>query len=148
MTSWLTVWTPDLVADADDPPKAYAEYVQQTVGIPYPTIKDMTILRRKAKDFFAKVPNTDWKTLCRIAQWARAKKRRPPRVFMLVDMFREAWSAGYLPELDRADRVDETVEDGIERALRTETRPEWRARLMGARGVTARREALAEWQAT
>lgn len=146
MSTWLTVWTPKLVFEAADPAKAFAEYAQQTVGIPFPTIKDMTILRSKAKKFFENCPDADWRTLCKVAQWAKARKRRPPRVFMLVDMFRDAWSAGYLPELDRAGRTDETVEAGIERALTMEQRPEWRARLLGARGINARREALHEWQ--
>lgn len=146
MSTWLTVWTPALVEDAKDKPKAFAEYTQQVMGVPYPTIKDMTILRKKAKEFFKNCPNATWGTLCRVVQWAKARKRRPSRVWMLVDMFREAWSAGYLPELDRAARVDDNVEAGIERALEQEDRPEWRARLLGARGVTARREALTEWQ--
>lgn len=148
MSDWTTVWTPERVQEADDPNKAFANYVQQTLGVPYPTIKDMTILRKKTKLFFQNVPDADWKTLCKVVQWAKARKRRPPRVFMVVEMFRDAWAAGYLPELDRHARVDETVEAGIERALAVETRPEWRARLLGASGVTARAAAFAEWQQT
>lgn len=143
--TWLTQWTPEKVQAADDPPKAFADYCQQTIGTPWPTLKDMIVLRRKIKDFFALYPQCNYVSLCRVAQWARSHKKRPTRAWLIMDMFREAWRDGYLPELDPAERRDENIEDNISTALDEETRPEWRSRLLGARGVEARREAYEEW---
>lgn len=143
--TWLTQWTVEKVQAAPDKPKAYAEYCQQTIGTPWPTIKDMAVLRRKIKEFFGHYPQCDYASLCRIAQWSRAHKRRPTRVWLVVENFREAWRDGYLPELDPAERQEINVEVGIAEALDIDERPEWRRRLIGARGVEARREAYTEW---
>lgn len=143
--TWLTVWTPEKVQEAKDKPKAYAEYCQQIIGTPWPTIKDMAILRKKIKEFFSHYPQCDYRSLCRIAQWARARKRRPNRTWMVVALFRDAWRDGYLPELDPAERREENIEQAIADALDEENREEWRRRLLGARGVEARREAYNEW---
>jgi hypothetical protein len=143
--TWLTHWTPEKVQAAKDRPRAFAEFCQQTIGTPWPTIKDMTILRRKIKEFFARYPQCDYHSLCRVAQWTRSRKRRPTRTWMVVEFFREAWRDGYLPELDPAEQTEASVEEGIAFALDEERRPEWRRRLLGARGVEARREAYQEW---
>lgn len=146
--TWLHVWTPSDVQNAADPAKAFADYCQQTMGVPWPTIGDLKILRKKANEFFEHYPQADWTTLCRVAQWCRSRKRRCSRVWLVVDEFRNAWAKGGLPELDPRDNADERVEEGIERALEAEERPEWRRRLIAARGVDARREAYQEWLAS
>lgn len=143
--TWLTQWTPEKVQAAKDKPRAFADYCQQTIGTPWPTLKDMTILRKKIKEFFAHYPQCDYRSLCRVAQWARSHKKRPTRAWLVLEMFRDAWRDGYLPELDPAERRDENIEGNISTALDEETRPEWRSRLLGARGVEGRREAYEEW---
>jgi hypothetical protein len=143
--TWLTTWTPEKVQAAQDKPRAFAEYCQQTIGTPWPTLKDMTILRKKIKEFFEHYPRCDYRSLCRVANWCRARKRRPTRAWLVIESFRDAWRDGYLPELDPAERREENIEEAITFALDEEHRPEWRRRLMAARGVEARREAYQEW---
>jgi hypothetical protein len=147
MTDWLKQWTIEdiLAAPEKEKPKAFAQYCQQTVGIAWPTVKDMTILRKRCADFLENVPGADWGTLCRVAQYCRARKRRVPRVYMVIDEFRHAWRDGYLPELDPSNRQDEAVEAEIIRILGFEKRDGWRRRLLGAQGLDARRLAVEEW---
>lgn len=146
MSSILKTWTPERVAGAKEPVVAFAGYASQTIGIPTPTIKDMTILRKKCKEFFAEYPHCDWYTMCRIVQWAKARKKRFARVWMLVARYREAWSANFIPELENTDREDIDVEAGIARALEVEERVGWRRRLTMTSGAELRRGVLLEWQ--
>lgn len=146
MTEWLKTWTPDEVVNAKDKPLAFAQYVQQSLGVPWPTLSDQMILRRRIKEFFKATPDADYYTLCRTAQWARSRRRRPPRIWMVVDMVRDAWAAGALPELDPATREDRQLEEAIAKALRVEKREGWRRRLIGAQGLDARRAAYRAWQ--
>jgi hypothetical protein len=141
---WLTYWTPEKVVNAPDPAMAWAEYVQQTMGVPYPTIRDMTVLRRKITDFFDHHPQADFYTLCRVAGWCRSRNRRFQRIWMVVDAFRDAYVAGALPELQPVQH-DENLEAGITDALAQETDPAWRRRLLMCAG-DARRDALQEWR--
>ena len=146
MTRWLKVWTPEDVAEADDKPLAFANYVQQTLGCPWPTKQDQIVLRKRLKECFEAIPEADYYTLCRTVQWARARKRRPPRVWMVVDYVRDAWSQGALPELDPANRTDKKLEEAIAAALKIEKRDGWRRRLLGAQGLDARQEAYRAWR--
>ena len=140
MTTWLKTWTPADVHSPDD----FAQYCQQFLGCPWPTYKDKAILSKKIKDLFKMYPQLDYYSLCRIAAWMKSKKKRPARVWMVVESFRDAWSAGALPELDPAERKDKTLEQKIEDALQTEDDPEWRRRLLGSRG-DARKEVYEQW---
>jgi hypothetical protein len=144
--TWFTDWTPEKVATAPDPTLAFAEYVQQTMGVPWPTNNDIVVLRKKVNEFFSHYPNADFYTLCRVAGWCRARRKRFQRVWMVVDCFRDAFAAGALPELDRRDHHDADVEAGIAAALQTETDPWWRRRFLGCQGPQLRREALADWR--
>jgi len=142
----LKTWTPDEVQSADDKAKAFCEYLQQAVGIPLPTGKDIALVRRKAKDFFNEYPHTDWRTLCRVGNYCRQRKKRLPRSWMVIDKYREAWSAGFLPELNQTERREEDVERAIAAALEHEQREGWRRRLLMARTAETRRKALGEWE--
>jgi hypothetical protein len=133
------------VVNAPDPVVAFAEYVQQKLGVPWPTAKDMNILRSKIKEFFGHYPKLTYFTLCRIVEWARARHRRYDRVWKVIDAFRYAWKDGALPELD-PDRAETTVEERITAALTVETNPMWRRCLIGAAGVEARRRIIDEWE--
>lgn len=145
MTLLLENWTPDKVAGADDPAMAFADYCQQTLGVPWPTIKDQTILRKKIREFFEHYPQADYYTLCRIVEFARTRRRRYGRVWAVVEGFRDAFEAGFLKELDPRANTDLDLEVRIELALEKESDPEWRRRLICASGVSARQEAYAEW---
>ena len=146
MSMLLKNWTPDEVQNADDQAKAFCNYLQQAVGVPMPTGNDIALVRKKAKDFFDAYPHTDWRTLCRVGLWCRARKRRPPRPWMVIDKYRDAWAAGYIPELNQTDRVEDVIEEGITKALQVEQREGWRRRLLMARGAESRRKVFTEWE--
>jgi hypothetical protein len=144
--SWLTTWTPERVVSAPDPVVAFAEFVQQKLGVPWPTQKDLAILRKKITEFFEHYPKLTYFTLCRVVEWCRSRHRRYDRVWKVIDAFRYAWTDGVLPELD-PDQTDDSVEDRITAALAVETSPTWRRYLLGATGVSARRQIIEEWEA-
>ena len=140
---WFGQLTPDDVHDA----KTFATYCQQTLGIPYPRQQDIRYLHKSLREFFEHYPQADYYTLCRIVEWAKAKKKRYAHVNKLVYAFRYAYADGFLPELDpNSEPVDEQLEELIEAALKEETDDEWRRRLMIARGVTARTEVYQAWK--
>lgn len=142
----LTHWTPQLVAQAPDPARAYALYVGQVVGVPWATQKDLVILRKRINELFAHYPRVTYHTLCRLAQWCRTKGIRRQRVWEIVDLFRQAWAEKALPELDEPQH-DRSVESRIIAALEIETNRDWRRRLLCAQGPTTRRNVLAAWEA-
>lgn len=141
MSKWLKVWKPEDIRTAED----FAEYCQQTIGCPWPTLKDKIILGKKINELFARYPQLDYYSLCRIVAWMKSRKMRPARVWMVVEMFRDAWQGGALPELNPADQCDKHLESQIAEALKVEQRPEWRRRLLGSHGDAARREVYGEW---
>lgn len=143
--NWLENWTPDKVANANDPVLAFAAYASQVLGVPFATVKDQQVLRKRIKELFAHYPRADFYTLCRVVQFAKSKRKRFPRVYMVVDEFRQAYKAGVLPELD-PDHPDPRVEDKITKILEFETDENWRARLILAAGNEARRAVVIEWQ--
>lgn len=148
MSNLLKVWTPDDVQNSQDQAKAFCEYAQQVAGIAWPTGADIAIVRKKAKTFFEHYPHTDWRTLCRVVQWCKARRRRPPRIWMVLDKFRDAHTAGFLPELDSQEQIEQHIECGIADALASETREGWRRRLIMARGPQQKRSVLSEWQSS
>lgn len=140
----LTSWTPELVASAPDPTRAFALYAQQVLGIPFATTKDLVLLRQRVNDVFNRCPQATYYTLCRVVSWARRKRIRKPRVYMIIDLVPEAWADKALPELDEPVR-DQQVERRIANALEVETDPSWRRRLIGAMGTTSRHRILNDW---
>lgn len=134
-------------AEVNDP-RSFAEYCQQKAGIPYPGYRQMPALRKTLATFFEQNPKFSYPMLCRVVDWVRARKRRVPHAHMVPSMFRYAWADGYLPELDPSEQVDDRVEAAIKAALVVETDPDWRRRLLGSRGLRARREVLEAWRAT
>lgn len=126
-------------------PETFAKYIQQTLGCPWPRAKDMVVLRKKIKDFFERYPHCDYDTLCKVVNWCKGRKRRFAHVYSVVDQFRYAYQAGYLPEVDESVRLDSQVEEGIREALSMETDDTWRTRLMCSEGSTLRKEVLVNW---
>jgi hypothetical protein len=138
--SFIDPIEPSAVASAED----FSSYVHQLIGTPC-NLRDNIVLKKKSKDFFKANPRASWATLCRVARWAKDKRKRPPHAYFLVDWARYAWADGCLPELD-ADTKDPDVEQQIRAALDGEPDREWRYRLMRATGVDAQREVLGQWQ--
>jgi hypothetical protein len=135
---------PEDVAKSSDPARAFAHYARQRLGVPGITIKDITLTKKRAREFFTENPQCDWYTLCRVVCWCKTRRKRPPRLHSLFALIPYAWADGAIPELD-ADRVDLAVEEGITEALQRETDPTWRRRLMVGQGQTARAQALEDW---
>lgn len=138
--SYVERMHPENVTD----PRSYMDYVCQTVGTPW-ALQDLHAMRKKTRLFFEQYPQCDWPTLVRVAQWARAKKRRPARAFYVVDYARYAWSDGAVPEMDPSN-VDYNLESRISLALEEETDSLWRERLMMSEG-DGRREVYEQWSA-
>jgi hypothetical protein len=140
----LTNWTPELVASAPDPTRAFALFAQQEIGVPFATEKDLVVLRQRINDVFNRCPQATYYTLCRVVRWARTKRVRRARVYQIIDLLPEAWASRALPELDEPVR-DQKVEQRIADALQIETDPSWRRRLIGAMGTSSRNRVLNDW---
>jgi hypothetical protein len=112
--------------------------------------KDLRSLQMAIKEFKSNYPHladNPWPTLCKVAQWAASRKKRPGSVpFVVRTMVGWAWSNGALPELDAARARDEDIESKICAALQVEHDPRWRDRLMNAEGIRTRREVLEQWE--
>jgi len=141
--------TPEKVANAPDPSYAFAQYVQQVLGVPWPTLGDQVILKKKTNEFFGRYPHADYYTLCRVVTWIRGQKRtkRFTRVWLVIDSFRDAYAAGVIPELDR-ERSDDHIEARIKEILAIEKDPVWRTRLIGTQGLEYRRKLYFDWVST
>lgn len=138
------VWLADEVVDAD----TFCEYAQQMLGVPWPTTRDKIVLKAKVAEVARRYPVMDWRAFCRVVDWMRTRHKRPARVWMIVESFREAWASGVLPELDPRDDEDPDLERLIRAALWVEENPYWRNRLIGSRGSHARRRSFEAWLAT
>jgi hypothetical protein len=143
--STLTVWTPDRIAGAPDPAVAFAGYLQQTMGIPWPTVKDLVILRKECQQIFDHYPQANWFTMCRIAEHLCRRKQRFERVWRVPQEFRVVWADGAIPELDASNCIDPRLERRVEYALERETDPTWRRRLLLTTG-DERINAVHEWE--
>lgn len=130
MAKYLGYVERDDVCDAE----TFAAYCQQTIGVPYPTHRDLVVLRKRAKEFFAENPRANWQTMVRVADWCNNNRRRFPQTYGVFSQVRFAWAAKYVPELDPVQRVDVALEERITAALAQETDAQWRRRLMIATG--------------
>lgn len=140
MSSFFGVMTKEEVKD----PKSYANYVQQNIGTPYPTVKQMVILRKNIKSLFDQYPDADYGTLVRLVEWAKAKNKKFAHSYALVASFRYAWKDGYLPELD--PNPTREIDQAIEAALSKETDEEWCRRLAMASGIEVKTEIYEAWR--
>lgn len=121
----------------------FARFCQQRYGTPYATRKSLAILNKQAKALFAEHPDCNWRTLVEVAQWCHGKKRRVPEAYSYVQQFRWAYADGAIQLRPLAEME---LEDDIKAALEIETDPEWRASLMRADGVAAKRTVLTNWR--
>lgn len=141
--SWLATWTPEKVIAAPDPVIGLANYIEQILGVGFPTKKDLTILRKRINEIFARYPHADYQTMCRIVQFNKRKKRKFTRVYTVIDSFRDAMVAGWLPELTRPGG---DIKARIARILETETCPDWRARFLTCPDDDSRQFVLDEYE--
>lgn len=128
-----------------DSPEKLTDYICQTTGTPWATIKDQVLMRKKCNEFFERYPHLDYSTLCHVADWCKRRRRRYSHAWKVVDAFRYAYEDGALPEVDQRVRPEPEVESGIEEALEMETDRIWRMRLIGTDGQKFRREVLEDW---
>jgi hypothetical protein len=142
---WVTDWTPDKVAAAPDPLIAFSNYIEQALGVGFPTKKDLIILRRRVNELFKRYPKADYYTLCRLVAYQRSRHRRFVRVYTVLDSFRDAMAAGALPEL-RRDNGNGAVEERLQTILANESCPRWRARLLACPDDESRRAVIADWE--
>jgi hypothetical protein len=142
--SWTTDWTPAKVAAAPDPIVGLAGYAQQTCGIPFPTLSDLSGMRKIANEIYRHYPTADIGTLCRIVQWARNRRRRCRSGSQLLNLWRDAMADGALNELDASN--DAALTDTIYRILETEQDQRWRSRLLCCADNDARRIAINDWK--
>lgn len=142
--SWTTRWTPELVVAAPDPLIGYATYIEQILGVGFPTKKDLIVLRKRVNEIFQHYPQANWFTMCRLVSWLKKKKRKFVRVYCVVDNFREAMAAGALPELTAGATGE--LRDYIYKLLETETDPVWRKRFLACPDDVSRRAVLERYR--
>lgn len=142
--SWTTRWTPELVVAAPDPVIGYANYIEQVLGVGFPTKKDLIILRHRVKQILDYYPQANWYTLCRLVAWLKKKKRKFVRVYCVVDNFREAMAAGALPELTAGATGE--LREYIYKLLESESDPLWRKRLIACHDDISRRAVLERYR--
>lgn len=141
--SWTTTWTPEKVVAAPDSLVAFANYIEQLLGVGFPTKKDLIILRRRVNELLGYYPEADYHTMCRLVKWLKAKKQKFARVYCVVDHFREAMAAGALPELTGRST---NLRDHIYDLLATETDARWRKRFLACPDDVSRRLVLDQYQ--
>jgi hypothetical protein len=127
--------------------QSLANYACYTTGIPYPANRDIAKAQKQCKLILDEYPQLTWQSLCKVADWSRAKKRRFARMHTLFSQFRDAYAAGYLPELDpNTYEAGDEVETGIVEALQVETDDYWRSVLLRSSGPDARQRVFYAWR--
>lgn len=145
MARGMVRWTPDKVQAAKDPYRAFSEYMQQTLGTPWPAPKDLGVLKNRMDAFFERYPHCDWHTPCRVVQFMTARKMRVSHIWMVDEYVRKAWAAGVLPELDPSQVSDPRADTLIDSALAEESDPVWRKRLLLAQSSLSKMEVWNQW---
>lgn len=125
--------------------RTFANYVQQRLGTPFPSIVNLNKMKTQANNFFSQYPDADWPTLVRVVEFCKARKRRPAHCYGVMGQIRHAYAAGYLPELEPRERADTDLESEIAKALIVEQDAKWRERLMASTGVEVRRKVYVAW---
>jgi hypothetical protein len=123
--------------DDVDSPEKFCQYAERTLGMPYTRKKDINQTRVEAHKLFEKHPTLDWRSLCRVVDWMRARKKRVDVPWKAITYFRWAWKDGVLPELNWSDHQDQDLEQEIAQIL---------PRLIVTQGVEARTRALEDWR--
>src|SRR5690606_16911809 len=144
MMGWVDQLSASDVVDAN----SFAQYCQQETGIPLLRGRKIIALRKEIKIFFDTYPHATYFTLCRLVDWAKAKKKRYADASNLLSKgFRLAWVDGYLPELDpNYMPIDTDLEEKIEKAIAVETNQIWLRKLVIAKGGSSAQEVYESWR--
>lgn len=126
--------------------KTFARYVQQRLGVPYPTAKNLVILNKAIKSFFEEYPHLGYESLCNLVDWAKARNKRFADTYVLVNMYRFAWQDGFLPELDPIDFEAQSFQEKEDFLLDRESDPYWRNKIMDAQTVDAKQAIYEAWE--
>jgi hypothetical protein len=133
MSDWLHIYSRDEVVD----PESFGKYCAQHLGAPYPSIKDMSVLIKGVKAFFAQYPKADYNTLLKLVDIAVSQKKRFSHVYKIIDWHRYPYEKGLLPELDGRG-VNINLEDAIFKVLCEDSSEQWHARFNAERSPEGR----------
>jgi len=138
----------DLKADDVNTPEMLARFCQQQTGIPYPTGKQIALLKKAIKGFFAAYPDASYSSLTNLVMWSKIRDRRYAHVANLVNGgVRYAYMEGFLPELDPR-RKNDNIDRLIDEALQVEKDPQTRAVLLNAWTETSKKQIYEDWLST
>lgn len=126
--------------------KTFARYVQQRLGVPYPTTKNLVILNKAVKSFFEEYPHLGYESLCNLVDWAKAKNKRFGDTYVLVNMYRYAWQDGFMPELDPIDPEAVGVQEKEDYLLEHEEDSYWRNKMLDAQTFEAKTAIYESWE--
>ena len=144
MTLFLREMPATAVADCP----SFACYAQQTIGTKYPNVREMGILRGRAKQFFSETPLAEWATVVQTVGYMRARRKRVDMAWAVFNFVPFAFKDGYLPELEprNHDLRDPDVEAQITSILAQESDPWWVGAMTLATDPAARRDLVRMWR--
>lgn len=129
-------------------PETLATYCQQQTGIPYPTGKQIAILKQAINKFFAAYPDASYSSLTNLVNWSKVKERRYAHIANLVNGgVRYAYMDGFMPEIDPRRKKD-NIDCLIDEALRIERDPQTRAMLLNAWSDSTKTQIYEDWLTT
>lgn len=135
----------NLKPDEVNSPETLARFCQEQTGIPYPTGKQMSLLKTSIKKFFVAYPDASYSSLTALVQWSKDKNRRYAHISNLVNGgIRYAYMAGYIPEIDPRTKKG-NIDSLIDAALREEKNASRRMALMNPWTQEAKETAYIEW---
>ena len=136
-----------LTRDEVNSAETFAQYCQQRLGTPYPTGKQIAMLKRGIRIFFEQNPQASYGTLVWSIDGCKNRRKRAPHALGVISSVRFAFRDGYLPELNPNSEEEEhaPTEDLIRAAVAIETDPWWKDRLQGGKTAKARYEIYESW---
>jgi hypothetical protein len=134
----VTILSADSVYDL----KSLEAYIHQRLGTPFSTVDDRKKLGAWIGSFTKKHPKANWRTMCRIVDWAKDHNKRPSRSYYIMYYAEDAWKAKRIPEIDEHPESD--LRDRADEILQKELDPQWRSRLLYCSGSLLA-QAVDEW---
>lgn len=113
----------------------FARYAQQRLGTPYPATKaDWARAKVKIDPLFEQYDQFTFRTLADLVDWAKGKNKRFGSLAEVCWHVSDAFREGALPDMEPGHREEEEWQARMWAALENESDPEWRRRLLKARG--------------
>ena len=123
----------------------FTAFMQQAVGCPIPTKKDIAITRKKLNELQENYPDVQLGLLAQgLVEWAKTRHKRFESVWRIVACWKYAFKDGFLPDMNTVKMGE--LDELIEGALEIESDPRWRERLQYSIGETARSEVVEAWK--